>query len=241
MCGRYTLCKAEQLVFKLIEAGFDFDEFSETALVPKVVFDRRQPRYNICPTQRVPVIFDDAPRKLSEAKWGLVPFWAKDEKIGAKMTNARAETIREKPAFRAAFQKRRCLVPADGFYEWRTEKKIKIPNRFTLKSEDLFYFAGLWEQWTPPGAAEPLRTFTIITTSPNALVEPVHNRMPVILPREREAAWMARETPVEELSAMLVPYPADLMRGYEVSSRVNTASNQGPELIEPRKDFELEG
>lgn len=224
MCGRYTLSKAENLKLKLIEAGFDFDEFSMTRITP---------RFNIAPTQTVPVIFNQSPRQLSLARWGLLPFWAKDEKIGASLINARSETVATKPAFRSAFKKRRCLIPADGFYEWQKTPGGKLPHRFTLKDGDLFSFAGLWEEWTPPGSTEPLRTCSIITTQANELVAPVHDRMPVILPKEQESTWLASETTPEALSALLVPYPASAMQDTMVSPLVNNARNDNAELIVP--------
>lgn len=223
MCGRYTLSKTENLKFMLEEAGFLFDEFSEIRITP---------RFNIAPSQTVPVVFDDSPGILSTVKWGLVPFWAKDEKIGGSLANARAETVASKPAFRNAFKRHRCLVPADGFYEWQTTPGGKVPHRFTLADGAPFCFAGLWEEWENPDKVK-VRTCTLITTTPNALVATVHDRMPVILPRERLRAWMDATTPAETLSTFLVPLPAEQMREYAVSRAVNSARHDGPELIEP--------
>lgn len=223
MCGRYTLSKAAHLAEMLREAGFLFDEFSEVRITP---------RFNIAPTQQITVVFDDSPGRLATAKWGLVPFWAKDEKIGASLINARADTVATKPAFRNAFKRHRCLVPADGFYEWQTTPGGKVPHRFTLADGGAFCFAGLWEEWENPAKAK-VRTCTLITTTPNALVATVHDRMPVILPRERLRAWMDATTPAETLSKFLVPYPAEQMREHAVSKAVNSAKYDGPELIAP--------
>jgi putative SOS response-associated peptidase YedK len=191
------------------------------------------PRYNIAPTQDVAVIFDESPRTLSAAKWGLIPSWSKDPSIGARMINARAETLDEKPSFRGLLKKRRCLIPADGFYEWRKNAdETKTPMRITLASGEAFALAGLWDVWkTPEG--EWLKTCTIITTEPNALMAPIHNRMPAVLTREAEAEWLnkANDDP-GYLKSLLVPYPVEAMRAYEVSRRVNSVKNEEPAVIE---------
>jgi putative SOS response-associated peptidase YedK len=234
MCGRYTLSKKEHLEQMLREAGFVFDEFSDIRLVP---------RFNIAPSQQIPVILDEAPRTITSAKWGLIPSWAKDEKIAGSLTNARAETVMEKPAFRTAFRKRRCWVPADGFYEWKKTPIGKQPYRFTMKDESLFFFAGLWEIWRNTEGKD-VRTVTLITTEPNEVTQFVHDRMPVILAPANRAAWLAKETPVETLKSLLVPYSADTMQAMPVSTAVNSAKYDGPELIKPLAspgEFRLEG
>lgn len=168
---------------------------------------------NIAPTQRVPVILNTMPDTLAEAQWGLVPSWADDPRIGSRMFNARAETVAQKPAYRRAFRSRRCLVPADGFYEWRTmESGKKAPVQYSLTDGSVFAFAGLWEVWQPPGNGQPLRTFTLITCPANELVAMVHDRMPVILTREDERVWLdTTAVPPEEAATLLRPYPAELM------------------------------
>src|SRR5437016_3670122 len=173
------------------------------------------PRF--APTDQVPVVLNVAPRRLSVAKWGLIPFWAQDPKVGVKMFNARAEGIAEKPAFRAAVQRKRCLVLADGFYEWRKNPDgTKTPIRYALESGRPFAFAGLWELWRPP-AMDPVRSCTIITTQANPLVAPIHDRMPVILERADESLWLkADEESIEEALALLQPYPADRMTATEL-------------------------
>ncbi len=192
------------------------------------------PRYNVAPTQNVPVVLNESPEKLSTVQWGLIPSWAKDAAIGAQMINARAETVPEKPAFRAAFKKRRCLVLADGFYEWRKESdgKTKTPMLIRLKSGEPFAMAGLWEVWSAPDG-QARRTCTIITTTANALVAPTHNRMPVILPRETEADWLDDTIGALALTALLRPFPAEEMLAFAVSRRVNATANDDAGLVQP--------
>ncbi|MEK7214662.1 MAG: SOS response-associated peptidase, partial [Chloroflexota bacterium] len=166
-------------------------------------------------------------------RWGLVPSWAKDPSVGYRMINARAETVGEKPSFRQALLKRRCLVPADGFFEWRGAGKMRVPLRFTLKSGELFAFAGLWEGWRQPDG-EWLHTCTIITTAPNDLVTRIHDRMPVILRRDAEDVWLdPKMIDVALLRGMLVPYPTAEMEARQVSTLVNSPQNDSPECIEP--------
>ncbi len=220
MCGRYTLTAApEQLMARFNLTGADFVA---------------RPRYNIAPTQLVAVVYDASPRVLSAARWGLIPSWAKDPSIGARMINARAETLAEKPAFRNLLKRRRCLVLADSFYEWRKNPDgSKTPMRVMLASEEPFALAGLWDAWkTPEG--EWLNTCTIVTTESNALVAPFHNRMAAILPPEREADWLSRDhDDITFLRSLLQPFPAERMKCYPVSSRVNNVRNDDPTLIEP--------
>jgi putative SOS response-associated peptidase YedK len=216
MCGRYTLSQAERLAAIYAKRDMDFP-----------------PRYNVSPTQQMPIVLADSPDTLSAARWGLLPFWAKDAKSAFSMINAKAETVDTLRSYKGPFEKRRCLVPADGFYEWKPiSPKAKQPFRFTLKSGDIFYFAGLWEN-SKDKDGNPMRTFTIITGPPNELVQPVHNRMPVILPVESHAAWLAKETPLPALKEMLKPFPESLMTAAMVSSRVGSPRNEDPSLIEP--------
>jgi putative SOS response-associated peptidase YedK len=217
MCGRFTLTLDEaELV-----ARFDL-KASDAA---------HTPRFNIAPTQMAPVVLNESPDRLSVAQWGLIPSWAKDPTIGARMINARAETAQEKPSFRTAFKRRRCLVPADGFYEWRKTEGAKVPLYIRLKTGEPFALAGLWEVWKPP-EGDPVRTFTILTAEPNELLATIHNRMPVILPRENEQAWLDNTAGPVELMAMLQPYSSELMEAYEVSKRVNSPRSDEPALIE---------
>jgi putative SOS response-associated peptidase YedK len=197
------------------------------------VFSNLVPSYNIAPSQEIIIIKDEGIRQLIQCKWGLIPSWAKDPSIGNKMINARSETVSEKPAFRSAFKKKRCLVIADGFYEWRTEGKRKFPMYIRLKSGEPFGFAGLYNVWTSPGG-EKTCTCTIITTEANEAVKPIHDRMPVILPRDKEDIWVnpAIEDR-EELLAVLKPYSSEEMEAYEVSTKVNSPQNNTVSNIQP--------
>jgi putative SOS response-associated peptidase YedK len=223
MCGRYTLHhKPEE-----IEERFDVEPIEEYL----------SPRYNIAPSQIIPVIrhslSDDNLREMAGCKWGLIPFWSKDPKIGNKLINAKAETIAEKPSFRQAFAKRRCLIPADGFYEWL--KRGKAPSQpFYVRRRDggLFAFAGLWEVWrTPEG--ETLETCTIITVEPNELLSKIHNRMAAILKPEDEAVWINPKSEVDDLLRLLRPYDSDELETIPVSRAVNSPANDSPECITP--------
>lgn len=189
-------------------------------------------RYNIAPTQNAPVVTNDAPKRLRLMRWGLIPAWAKDAAIGNRMINARAETISEKPSFRKPLERRRCLVLADGFYEWRAAAgRAKVPVRIVLKSREPFALAGLWDLWRGPEGRE-LATFTIITTQANEVLKPIHDRMPVILRPEEEEKWLA-PGPVEaaKLAPLLNSYPAGEMEAYDVSQFVNSPRNDTPECI----------
>jgi putative SOS response-associated peptidase YedK len=215
MCGRFQISKTEDQ----IQIRFHVDVEKEWL---KQIF-------NAGPMMQLPVITNEEPEHLNFFRWGLVPYWAKDAAIGVKMINAKSETLAEKPAFKSALQKRRCLIPANGFYEWEKAGKSKIPHRFFLESEELFAFAGLWESWKDPSGII-LRTFTIITTTPNELVSPIHDRMPVILDPDFEKHWLDAQVPVEDLLEMLRPYPAQKMKQYRVSEKVNNVRNNTPDL-----------
>ncbi len=221
MCGRYTQTAELQ---ELVER-FGIDE-------PGIAL---APRYNLAPSQDAPVVGVNpktpAARTLRLMHWGLVPHHAGDR--ARPIINARAETLARRPAFRGLLSKRRCLVPADGFYEWRREGRLRSPMRFTLRGGGPFAFAGLWDRWLQPDGT-PLYSFTIVTTSPNSLLEPVHNRMPVILRPEDEARWLdpASADPAT-LSPLLKPFPTQRMEGYRVSRVVNSPVNDSPECIAP--------
>lgn len=191
-------------------------------------------RYNIAPTQFIAGIrnTDDAGRELAEFRWGLVPFWAKDPSIGNRMINARAETVAEKPAYRAAYRHRRCLVLADGFYEWQREGPVKVPWYISLASDEPFAFAGLWERWSSKETGESLETATLITTQANDFLAPLHHRMPVILDAERADRWLSGDN--EFLVTASQDSPA--LRAWPVDRRVNNARNEGEDLIRPDGD-----
>lgn len=219
MCGRYTLTVDEELILVRFQSV-------------KVTDDVYTKRYNIAPGQLVFAIVNDGEKnRLGTLRWGLIPPWAKDPKLGYKMINARGETLAEKPAFKRAFRRQRCLIPADGFYEWPFRGKEKQPYRIRLKSGELFAFAGLWERWSAPDGTV-IHSCTIITTEANELLADLHPRMPVILKKEDEALWLDRNcNDVALLETLLKPYPADEMEVYPVSSEVNSARNDYPSLI----------
>jgi putative SOS response-associated peptidase YedK len=190
-----------------------------------------RPRYNIAPQQEAPVVVDGAARRLAMMKWGLVPSWSKDPAAAGRMINARSETAPEKPSFRTPFRRQRALVPADGFYEWKRVGSGKRPFALRLASREPFAMAGLWDRWrTPEG--EELLSFTILTTTANGLVSAVHDRMPVILPRDAEEAWLDPKCALEALKALLVPY-AGAMEAVPLSTAVNNPRNEGPEILSP--------
>jgi putative SOS response-associated peptidase YedK len=208
MCGRYT---SDGLDVATLVERFEAEQQLEAY----------QPNPNIKPTQNAATVVErEGKRELFLMQWGLVPFWAKDRKIGYKMFNARAETVAEKPAFKGSFKRKRCLVPATGFYEWKQEARGKVPYLFTVGDREVFGFAGLYDTWRSP-EGELLYTYTIITTRPNELVAQAHDRMPVILPRGQEQAWLDPE--VEDpffLQSLLEPYPAELMQMSKVEGKL---------------------
>ncbi|MEQ1858427.1 MAG: SOS response-associated peptidase [Chthoniobacteraceae bacterium] len=220
MCGRYRLSQAE-LFAEMNDVRLGGNPF------PK--------RYNIAPTQKVPVVLDESSDTFTIVRWGLIPSWAKDAKIASSLINARSETVAEKPAFRSAYKKRRCLVPADGFYEWQKSGTMKIPQHIFMRSGEPFAFAGLWEIWRDPATpdAESVRSFTILTTTPNEVLAPIHDRMPVILPRASYKAWLSADTSADDRKALLAPFVAQEMTAQPISTRVNTPRNDDTSIIEP--------
>ena len=198
--------------------------------------DNLQPRYNIAPSQEVLIVRLSAHggRKAVRLRWGLVPSWAKDTTRAARCINARAETVDTLPTFRDAFKKRRCLVLASGFYEWRkVTAKEKQPRYITARDGRPMAFAGLWERWTPKDGGQPVETFAIITTAANALLSPLHDRMPVVLDEAKQAIWLGEQNAApSELKAMLQPYPPERMQVWPVDKRVGNVKNDDPALIE---------
>ncbi|TFG37995.1 MAG: SOS response-associated peptidase [Syntrophobacterales bacterium] len=219
MCGRFVMISD----LSVIEEAFDVREFSGDV----------KPSFNIAPGREIASVIHDTTNRLIPLKWGLVPPWAKDLAIGNRLINARAETVAEKPSFRAAFKKRRCLILANGYYEWKKQGTVKIPHYICLKSERPFGFAGLYESWTS-NDSETLATCTIITTEPNELLRPLHDRMPAIVPKDREARWLdPAVTEEEDLLPILKPYADEEMEFREVSTLVNSPFNDIPECIGP--------
>ncbi len=219
MCGRFSRKATLQAII---------DEFEVEEVTSSI-----EPSYNVAPGQQVAVIIDSEKRKLGTMKWGFIPSWSKDPAIGSRMINARAETVAEKPSFRNSFRRKRCLIVADGFFEWKREENGKIPMHVVMKSGRPFGFAGLWEIWISP-EGEKTATCTIITTSPNSLMEPIHNRMPVILPKQQTGTWLNPK--LEDSAALLpllLPYRAEEMEAYPVSKLVNSPKNNSSEVIVP--------
>ena len=228
MCGRYVAAAPPSEIAKYFAAAAP----TETVL---------EPSYNVAPTNEVYAVVErDDERRLEPLRWGLVPLWAKDLAIGSKMINARAEGIAKKNAYRHAFRKQRCIIPADGFFEWKVVEgqKRKQPMYIHRVDGEPLAFAGLWETWRGPERNdEPLYTCTIITTSANETMAPVHNRMPVILPPDRWEQWLDPDMQdIDELEKFLLPAPSSLLTLYPVSTAVNHVRNKGPELIVPQAD-----
>lgn len=223
MCGRFTLT---------LDPG-DLQELFPDLVVPAEI----KPRFNIAPTQPVAVIPNTEDKALDFYVWGLIPSWAKDPEIGTRLINARAETLAEKPSFRTSLKRKRCLILADGFYEWRQLPggNGKQPVYIYMKSKSAFAFAGLWDLWHAPDGSE-VRSCTIITTEPNDLLKSVHNRMPVILPQEAYSTWLSpKDQTPDELTPLLCSYPSDKMAFHPVSRFVNSPSNDTVECIQPVK------
>jgi putative SOS response-associated peptidase YedK len=218
MCGRYRLSRSKEALAR--HFGVDPDEVDW------------EPRYNIAPTQQVCVVRQDRKepvRHASMMRWGLIPSWAKDPSIGARTINARAETVAARPAFRESLERRRCLIPADGFYEWKRSGKAKQPFCFEVEDGKLFAFAGLWDRWRSPDG-NPLESCTILTTTSNRLMADIHDRMPVILPADDYDLWLdPGMTDSATAVDLLKPYDAALMRDYPVSARVNAVTNDDAE------------
>ena len=216
MCGRFTLT----VDIATIARAFQVEPVLQT-----------EPRYNVAPTQQVVTIMQDETKHLALLRWGLIPSWAKEESIGNKMINARAETLAEKPSFKRLLTSKRCLIVADGFYEWKKEAGGKTPMYFTLKNKEPFAFAGLWDSWHSP-EGEQIRTCTIITTQPNEVVSSVHDRMPAILTPDVREDWLNPGLKDQErLLAFLKAYPVEEMTVRPVSRLINNPKYEGAELI----------
>ena len=223
MCGRFLLSKSPEEIARWF--------------VTRNATPNSQPHYNIAPTHDVLAVRfnpETKERTLDALRWGLVPYWAKDVKIGYSLINAKAETVAEKPAFREAFKSRRCLITADGFYEWKKlDAKAKQPYAITMKDRSLFGFAGLWERWKDKASGEVVRSCTIITTTPNEVCAPIHDRMPVILDPTNYGKWIGEEEcdPMR-LLMMLKPYPAEAMMAYPVDPKVGNVKHDDATLVE---------
>jgi putative SOS response-associated peptidase YedK len=224
MCGRFALTAPASTIAEVFQVD----------VLPDVL-----PRYNVAPTTEVlAVVSQEGRRELQAFRWGLIPYWAKDRKIAYTTLNARSETIEKKPAFRSAFKRRRLLIVADGFYEWeRTDKKNKVPHLFQMADGRPFALAGVWERWTDPDSGEEVRSCSIVTTGPNSLMEPVHDRMPVILPPETWDTWLDPSVvDVARLKELLVPFDPSKMKERRVSRSVGDVKNKGPEVQGPYEE-----
>ena len=220
MCARFTMTQEDKALLAEFEA--------------KTIDEQYRQSYNLAPTQLAPVIISQKPEAIQLFHFGLVPFWAKDKKSSYSMMNARQETVLENNTYKPLMlHNKRCLVLADGFYEWKTEGKKKLPYRFVLLNRKAFAFAGLWSQWKSEDKKEVYESFTILTTTPNKQVATLHNRMPVILTKEEEKLWLADDVPPAELIKLCDSYPDEEMKMYPVSTDVNKAVNNHQDLILP--------
>jgi putative SOS response-associated peptidase YedK len=224
MCGRLSQATSAEKAQRILDIINSLD---------------MEARYNIAPSQSIAAVRQDSNHnnKWAILHWGLIPFWAKEKKIGYKMINAKAETLGQKPAFRNAYKNHRCIIPADGFYEWKKIAGAKQPYYIRNKTEEPLMFAGLWERWK--GEGEEIESCTIITTPANDLIKPLHDRMPAIITKEMWNKWLDPEiTDVSQFQVMLAPYPSKQLTAYAVSRMVNTPANDSPECIEPVEEVE---
>ena len=232
MCGRSSLTKTEKEIEERFNASFYSEDLERYNPIPN---------FNVAPTQMHPVITNQDAGKLNIFKWGLIPFWAKDHKIGYKMINARKETLREKASFKKPLEKRRCIVPFDGYYEWKKTNNGKQPYRIVATNTDVFSVAGLWEKWKND-ENEEIFTFTLITQPASKSIEHIHDRMPALLAPDQERLWLENDVPVEDLLNLIKPYPDEWLHFYPVSDRVNKVSENDLDLIKevpPKKDLTL--
>jgi putative SOS response-associated peptidase YedK len=228
MCGRSSLTKTEKEIEERFNASFYSEDLERYNPIPN---------FNVAPTHMHPVITNDDQEHLQLFKWGLIPFWAKDHRVGFKMINARLETVAEKSAYKNALKSRRCIVPFDGYYEWQKTTHGKLPFRIVTKNTDIFSVAGLWERWKD-NDGNYVFSFTIITQPASPKIAHIHDRMPGILLPEQERLWINLEMPVEEVVRIIEPYPDDYLDFYRVSKRVNKVSENDADLIKPIQEEE---
>ncbi len=221
MCGRSSLTKSE----KELEARFKATFYSEDLEKYNPL-----PNYNVAPTQIMPVITNKDPQHFLPLRWGLIPFWAKDIRIGSQMINARIESVLEKSAFKYAMEKRRCLVPMDGYYEWKKNGRKKVPYRIITTDQDIFSVAGLWETWKSP-EGQLIQSYTLLTQPPSESIADIHDRMPAILRRDQEAHWLATDISPAEALSMIAPYPPEALRAYRISDRIGKVTENDASLI----------
>ena len=224
MCGRSSLTKSE----KELEARFKATFYSEDLEKYNPL-----PNFNVAPTHVMPVITNEDPEHFRPLRWGLIPFWAKDLRVGYKMINARKETVLEKSAFKSAMQKRRCIVPMDGYYEWKKMGKQKQPFRITVKNQEIFSVAGLWAKWKSPEGVV-YESYTLLTQAPSPAIAHIHDRMPAILSPDQEMSWLDVDMPAQDALDILNPPPDESLHAYEVSSRVGKVTENDADLISPQ-------
>lgn len=221
MCGRSSLSKTEKEIEKRFNATFYSEELERYNPLPN---------FNVAPTHLHPVITSDHPEKINLFKWGLIPRWSKNEKAGYKMINARIESVTEKNSFKKPIESQRCIVPFDGFYEWKREGKEKIPYYITTTNTDIFSVAGMWEKWRS-STGEDIYSFTILTQGPNELMENIHDRMPAILLPDQESTWLDMSLSASQVLEIISPYPSEFMKAIEVDKKVGNVRNNDPSLI----------
>jgi len=231
MCGRSSLTKTQKELEKRFQSTF----YSEDLIRYNPL-----PNYNVAPTHMMPVIAHMDRDHFLPMRWGLIPFWAKDIKVGYKMINARVETLLEKNAFKSAVSSRRCIVPADGFYEWKKTSRGKQAYYIKTKDQEIFSMAGLWEKWQSPDGVE-IQSFTVITQASNSLMEDIHDRMPAILTNAQEELWLSDDLNPQQLISIIQPYPSELMEAIPVSDKVNNVRNNDHSLIEEANLDEVSG
>lgn len=226
MCGRSSLTKSEKELEERFRSTFYSEDLEKYNPLPN---------YNVAPTHMMPVVTNKDPDHFLPLRWGLIPSWAKDHKMGYKMINARIETVTEKSAFKRAIGKRRCLIPMDGYYEWKKSSTGKIPYRIQTKDQEIFSMAGIWENWKSP-SGEWVQSFTIITQPASPIIEDIHDRMPAILTPVNERSWIDMNMPVQDALSLITPYPDDLLTFYAVDNRVGKVAENDSGLIKPREE-----
>jgi len=227
MCGRSSLTKTEKEIEKRFNATFHTEELHRYNPLPN---------YNVAPTHFHPVVTMNEQNIIHLYKWGLIPHWSKDRHIASKMINARAETLADKLSFRILLTSKRCIIPVDGFYEWKRVGKQRLPYRITCIDQDIMALAGLWDQWIDLATGTVEYTFAIITTVANEIMKPIHDRMPVILTSEAEHRWINDNLSDKDAMSLLLPYNSAAMDAYKVSDKVNSVQNNNPSLILPQED-----
>lgn len=227
MCGRFSLTQPKEKLEKRFNSIYYIDDIEKYHPIPN---------YNVAPTHMIPIITGNDCLHFQLSRWGLIPHWSKDVRIGAKMINARRETLLEKPSFMNLLKSKRCIIPMDGFYEWKKNSGIKVPFRIKISNQEIFSVAGLWDTWHSTDNNEIINSCTIITLPANEFMSSIHERMPAILMKENENLWLDEEILPSEALNMVAPYSSDLMECYQVSSKINSVYENSEDLIEPLEE-----